>query len=365
MQKHSYVKGKEPFPIPTHPTPAWNVGDSCGQHFHLETGPGDTWEWHSCVHAGGCAGAHRCLAPRCVCIPLGAAGHSWQQSLQHEQGRISASPTAGAGMCNTGCKSWQAQQLLFGSGYFSVLCLWYNALLSCAQAPLPNPLLVFYSVCLLWVWSPGTCQQQSGGTQPHFSHGAHLATLVGLDGFAVPQHLWFIICLLLAASSGYTCDPWCQHSVPKTIRKNNESKAHFSLKSNVYTPNGKKGEMNPIFYMNSPNRTACGDFPWRMSRCSCTPFVPSACCTEHIACSSKRRGPSCSSSGTAACLDGKLRLWCIFILYIFVYINYIAMLWTQILLYLLVSVSYKKKEKKKWFIMGDFFFFFFHRKLHL
>lgn len=36
-------------------------------------------------------------------------------------------PAADAGMCNTGCKSWQAQQFLFGSGYFSVLCLWYNA----------------------------------------------------------------------------------------------------------------------------------------------------------------------------------------------------------------------------------------------
>lgn len=33
---------------------------------------------------------------------------------------------ANAGMCNTGCKSWQAKQFLFGSGYFTVICLWYN-----------------------------------------------------------------------------------------------------------------------------------------------------------------------------------------------------------------------------------------------
>lgn len=33
---------------------------------------------------------------------------------------------ANAGMCNTGCKSWQAKQFLFGSGYFTVMCLWYN-----------------------------------------------------------------------------------------------------------------------------------------------------------------------------------------------------------------------------------------------
>lgn len=33
---------------------------------------------------------------------------------------------ANAGMCNTGCKSWQAKQFLFGSGYFTVVCLWYN-----------------------------------------------------------------------------------------------------------------------------------------------------------------------------------------------------------------------------------------------
>lgn len=94
-----------------------------------------------------------------------------------------------------------------------------------------------------------------------------------------------------------------------------------------------------------------------MSRCSCTHFVTSACCIEHIACNLERRGPSCSSSGTAACLDEKLRLWCIFILYIFVYINYIAMVWTQILLYLLVSVSYKKR--KKLVHNGGYYFFFF------
>lgn len=33
---------------------------------------------------------------------------------------------ANAGMCNTGCKSWQAKQFLFGSGYLTVICLWYN-----------------------------------------------------------------------------------------------------------------------------------------------------------------------------------------------------------------------------------------------
>lgn len=125
-----------------------------------------------------------------------------------------------------------------------------------------------------------------------------------------------------------------------------------------------KARLNPFFIWTRqtglPRERPRGDFPWRMSRCSCTHFVPSACCTEDIAWIWEGRGPSCSSSGTAACLDEKLRLWCIFILYIFVYINYIAMLGTQILLYLLVSVSYKKKRKKR-SITGDIIFFF-HRK---
>lgn len=132
-------------------------------------------------------------------------------------------------------------------------------------------------------------------------------------------------------------------------KQSKESKAHFSLKNKCIYSKWQKGKIKPIFYINNangtPSRGASRDFPWRMSRCSCTHFVTSACCIEHIACNLERRGPSCSSSGTAACLDEKLRLWCIFILYIFVYINYIAMVWTQILLYLLVSVSYKKKKK--------------------
>lgn len=69
----------------------------------------------------------------CLCIPSGAAaapglrqqlGTAGSRNLQDVQGRSQLYP---AGMCNTGCKSWQAQQFLFGSGYFSVLCLWYNA----------------------------------------------------------------------------------------------------------------------------------------------------------------------------------------------------------------------------------------------
>lgn len=92
-----------------------------------------------------------------------------------------------------------------------------------------------------------------------------------------------------------------------------------------------------------------GDFICRMFQCLCTNFVTSACCIEYIACILRvEGGPSCSSLCTAACSDEKLCLWCIFILYIFVYIDYIAMLQTQIVLYLLVSVSYKKNLGPYW-----------------
>lgn len=47
---------------------------------------------------------------------------------------------ANAGMCNTGCKSWQAQQFLFGSGYFTVICLWYN---------MPFPLVLRHHLLIL------------------------------------------------------------------------------------------------------------------------------------------------------------------------------------------------------------------------
>lgn len=314
------------------------------------------------MYPGGHAGAHRHFPSTrqtrhkvwvCLCIPAAeaAAGHCWQQEPAGCAGQdLGSTPQQ---MLECAIQVANADKLNSSHLAQGILCptsLLQCALLSRAQAPLLNPLLVFYSVCLFWVLLPGTCQHESGGTRPHFRHGAQLAALVNLDlGLLCPSaRRTFVVGSILR----FHLWPVVSGSSFENNKENKESKAHFSLKKPhkcIYSKWPKKGKIKPIFYMNkadgTPSRGAGGDFPWRMSRCSCTHFVPSACCTEHIACNLERRGPSCSSSGTAACLDEKLRLWCIFILYIFVYINYIAMLWTQILLYLLVSVSYKKKKK--------------------
>lgn len=162
----------------------------------------------------------------CVCASLqeqaAAPGHCWD--LQDVQGRILASPRSSC---------WNVQYRLQKLTSSTVL-IWLRvllcpvslvqcSLLSCAQAPLLNPLLVFCSVCLFWVFLPGTCQQESGGTQPHFSHGAHLATLVNSDGFALPWHSFAVgstlRSLLWPAGSG---------SCFENHEENKESKTHFS-----------------------------------------------------------------------------------------------------------------------------------------
>lgn len=179
------------------------------------------------MHPGGWAGAHRHFPSDtgtrvCVCVcaslqeqaaapwlrqQLGPAG---SRNLQGVQGRILAVPRS---------RRWNVQYRLQKLTSSTVL-IWLRvllcpmslvqcALLSCARAPLLNPLLVFCSVCLFWVLLSGTCRHESGGTHLHFSHGAQLATLVNSDGFALPRRWWFVARLLLAASSGYICDPRC------------------------------------------------------------------------------------------------------------------------------------------------------------
>lgn len=119
--------------------------------------------------------AHRCL---CVCASLEEQQQlwGWGSSWALLAARTCRMCRAGsqlypAGMCNTGCKSWQAQQFLFGSGYFSVLCLRYNAPFC----------LVLRHLFLILCWSFALCvcfgfhhlervsTDQEGAT-PHFSH---------------------------------------------------------------------------------------------------------------------------------------------------------------------------------------------------
>lgn len=165
------------------------------------------------MYPGGRAGAHshllqhpaaRAHSAVCVCASLqeqqlGTAG---SRNLQDVQGRSLALPRSSC---------WNVQYRLQKLTSSTVL-IWLRvllcpmslvqcALLSCAQAPLLNPLLVFYSACLFWVLLPGTRRDPA-------PFQSQLATLVNLDGFALPQRCCFL-CLLLAASSGYTCDPCC------------------------------------------------------------------------------------------------------------------------------------------------------------
>lgn len=99
----------------------------------------------------------------------------------------------------------------------------------------------------------------------------------------------------------------------------------FLLKKKMYILQMAKWKIKGIFYINNANGIPFKEDWWgllcRMLQCCCTGFVTSACCTEYIACVPGVEWASCSSWCTAACWDGKLRLRCIFILYIFVYIT--------------------------------------------
>lgn len=135
-------------------------------------------------------------------------------------------------------------------------------------------------------------------------------------------------------------------------------KSLFLFKKEVYILNKLQNERLKAFFIRATqtgflSRRTDGDFC--VECCSAAALIlRRAHAVQNTLPASLGGGASCSSWCAAACWDGKLRLRCIFILYIFVYINYIAMFWTQILLYLLVSVSYKH-----WSIAGDFYFYFF------
>lgn len=152
---------------------------------------------------------------------LGTAG---SRNLQDVQGRILALARSRCWNVQYRLQKLTSSTVLIWLRVF-ILCpmsLLQCALLSRAQAPLLNPLLVFYSVCLLWVLLPGTCQHGSGGTHPRFSPGAQLAPWwIRIWVCSAPA---LVARLLLAASSGSICDPWCQDPVWKTIRKTKNQK---------------------------------------------------------------------------------------------------------------------------------------------
>lgn len=122
---------------------------------------------------------------------------------------------ANAGMCNTGCKSWQAKQFLFGSGYFTVVCLWYN-MPFCPV--LRHHLLILcwfgvgwlvFSVHLFCFFIILNVSARITRSTPILNNRALVGHNSKFDSLALPQRLWYVVSLLLAASSGYICDPWC------------------------------------------------------------------------------------------------------------------------------------------------------------
>lgn len=176
------------FPIPTtaHPHPhIWNVGDFCGQDFFTLTfknGRSVCIQEDVQVHTDISLDRHGHTGV-CVCVlvhPLrssssfgaeAAAGHCWQQEPAGCAGQgLSFTPLECAIQV---AKADNSTVPIWLRVFLCPMSLVQCALLSRAQAPLLNPLLVFRSVCLVWVSSPGTCQHESGGSHPPFQPLEH------------------------------------------------------------------------------------------------------------------------------------------------------------------------------------------------
>ena len=164
------------------------VEDLYGQCFHLLTGPSNIKKMHICIYLGRYVAVYRYLPPH-TSVRLGTHWHAvclsvcvslfinrqrfrgWSNSwaLPAPSELFWLYHAANAGMCNTGCRSWQAKQFLFGSGYFTVICLWYNMPFCLVlRHHLLSLCWGFFSVHLFWILLSWICQHESWEIHPHF-----------------------------------------------------------------------------------------------------------------------------------------------------------------------------------------------------